>query len=324
MRDVFGEQQNDLFSLYSKNERYFLCKAIMAEKLIYRDYLGLDGYTFGTEIEYEGSKKRYVDKFIYDNYSDWESSFDGTLVLGGEVQSPILRDNIKCWRELKEVCSFLRECGAMTSERTGGHIHVGAHVLLDDVDAWIRFIKVYTVYENIFIRFFIGDGTCWRKNAEYYAKPIGDILYNNLFTYDRNLPIRFWQLPDKKYYAINFLNAREYNSLNVRNTLEFRSPNATLSEVIWQNNINTIGKLLKSSIKGDIDMDFIDYKLNNERVSFVLDMDRYFLLDVQGALELVDIIFDNNLDKVCFLKQYLKDNIVGDSFSFNKGKKLVK
>lgn len=324
MKGIFSESQNDLFSLYSENERCFLCKRILDGKLTYRDYLGLDGYTFGTEIEYEGKKKRYVDKFIYDNYSDWESSSDGTLVFGGEVQSPILRDKIKCWRELKEVCVFLRGCGAETSDRTGGHVHVGAHVLLDDAEAWLRFIKVYTVYENILIRFFTGDSSCWRGNAIYYAKPIGDILYNNLSTYNRDLPIRFWHLPDEKYCAINFLNASEYNSLNVRNTLEFRSPNATLSEIIWQNNINTIGKLLKSSIEGNIDMDFIDYKLNNERVSFFEDRERYFLLDVQGALELVDIIFDNNLDKVYFLRQYLKDNIGYGNTSFDRCKKLVR
>ena len=45
-------------------------------------------------------------------------------------------------------------------------------------------------------------------------------------------------------------------------------------------------------------------KLNSEIMSNIYD---YNILDIDGALELVDLVFDNNLDKLYFLRQYLKD-----------------
>ena len=37
------------------------------------------------------------------------------------------------------------------------------------------------------------------------------------------------------------------------------------------------------------------------------NLKRYKEIDLTGSLELADLIFDNNLDKINFLKQYLKD-----------------
>ena len=55
-----------------------------------------------------------------------------------------------------------------------------------------------------------------------------------------------------------------------------------------------------------IDEDFLDYKLEKEPTKFT---------DIAKALEVADIIFDNDLDKMYFLKQYRKD------FSFIEEKK---
>ena len=50
--------------------------------------------------------------------------------------------------------------------------------------------------------------------------------------------------------------------------------------------------------KKSLDEYFLDYKLEKEPDKFAL---------LSKALELADIIFDNDLDKMYFLKQYKKD-----------------
>ncbi len=55
--------------------------------------------------------------------------------------------------------------------------------------------------------------------------------------------------------------------------------------------------------KGLIDEELIDYKLNRGFSNITSD---------EKVLEFVDTIFDNNLDKLYFLKQYTK------SFNFDK------
>ena len=111
-----------------------------------------------------------------------------------------------------------------------------------------------------------------------------------------------------RYQAINFNNIDFYNfEKYTKNTIEFRSPNATTEEVVWQNNINTLSKLLLTSAGNLIDTEYLDYKLENE---FISPSSEYFLyneINLKNALEFVDIIFDNNLDKVYFLRQYLKE-----------------
>ena len=110
----------------------------------------------------------------------------------------------------------------------------------------------------------------------------------------------FMMLKHDKYQAVNF---RHYDTLK---TIEFRCPNGTLNPVIWQNNINTVTKLMLAARNKKIDEDFLDYKLEKEPDKFTL---------LPKALELADIIFDNDLDKMYFLKQYKKD------FSFIEEKK---
>ena len=73
---------------------------------------------------------------------------DSSLVNGGEVQSPKMIDDKECWAELKQVCDFLTSHNADTSKNAGGHIHIGAHVLGNELNAWKDFIKLYTAYEN--------------------------------------------------------------------------------------------------------------------------------------------------------------------------------
>lgn len=63
-------------------------------------------------------------------------------------------------------------------------------------------------------------------------------------------------------------------------------------------------------------------KLNSDRFSTLKFYDEIYL---EQALELCDMIFTNNLDKVNFLKQYLKSfKVSKNNNNYKKGPKLTK
>ena len=104
-----------------------------------------------------------------------------------------------------------------------------------------------------------------------------------------------YYLTNSKYMAVNF---RHFNTLG---TLEFRCPNASFNPIIWQNNVNLFFKMLRYASSSKFNGDFINEKINKLDSGVIYDE-----INVNDALELCDLIFDNNLDKVYFLRQYLK------------------
>lgn len=106
---------------------------------------------------------------------------------------------------------------------------------------------------------------------------------------------------------------------------EVRCFNGTLKPEIAQNNINLITKIVVAVVEGNIDKDYInaEYKrykkkrYNFDRFCAMLDteeeiaqynrlLDGFNKVKMEKALKLADMIFDNELDKYYFLKQYLK------------------
>lgn len=206
--------------------------------LEYRDTLSLpSNVTFGTEIEYEKIDYHIVDKFIDENYSSWYSDTDGSLNSGGEISSPILRDNLKSWNQLKSICDFLKNEKANADDMAGGHIHIGANVIGSNVEKWKKFIKFYIVYESIIFRFAYGDKVKSRKKLKRYAPPIADRLYKQLDKLNcaRDIDdIKNILYYSDRYQAINFSNISfsSLDSFEEDNTIEFRVPNGTIEEVI--------------------------------------------------------------------------------------------
>lgn len=310
-QEFISENRNDSFTslrgfdlqdLLVQTENYFL---------EYRNKLGLpDDLTFGTEIEYEGILKLFTDLFIKRNLKGWCSKSDGSLVSGGEITSPVMTDKVEYWGQLKKVCNYLTRRGADTSRNAGGHVHIGASTLGNDIAAWKQFLKLYTAYENVLFRFVYGDKISARKKLFRYASPIADSLYENLeqISCAKTLSDITLIVGGGRYQSLNFCNVKEHMSNgSTKNTLEFRCPNATTNAIIWQNNINTLAKMLVSAKKKVMNEEFLDYKLKHEFYTYSSHNYLYNIINLKSALEFVDLIFDNNLDKIYFLRQYLKD-----------------
>ena len=314
-------EKNDLFSNFNKEDLLTLLCEIESYILTYRNKLNLPpDLSFGIEIEYERIRKKVVDNYINKKHPTWDSKIDASLKFGGEVTSPILFDEKENWQELKQVCQFLQKHHANTLDNAAGHIHIGTHLIGNDVKAWQTFLKLYTAYESIIFRFAYGDKINARKKIFNYAEPISDMLYIKLLEIESAKDFKdiVSLLPRKeRRLAVNFENIDIFdpNEKIVKNTIEFRSPNATVDEIIWQNNVNTLTKMLLSCKKDLVDTDYVDYILRKEHLKFEQNKYLYQIINLKNALEFVDLIFDNNLDKVYFLKQYLKgfEEIIGDT-----------
>lgn len=311
-KDFISSNRNDSFVLLRGLDLQDLLIQTKHFLLEYRSQLDLsDDLTFGIEIEYEGIPKIMVDNFIKKNLNNWASEADGSLKSGGEIKSPIMCDNIKYWEELKRICDYLTKRKADTSHNAGGHIHIGAHMLGDDVKAWQHFLKLYIAYENVLFRFIYGDKISGRTQIFKYAPPIAHILHRNLIHINGAKTIDdIWQiLPIVKYQALNFghVNFSSLEDICYKNTIELRCPNATTNATIWQNNINAFSKMIICSKNKVMDEEFLDYKLNNEFYPYPYYEYLYNNINLKNVLEFVDLVFDNNLDKVYFLRQYLKD-----------------
>ena len=326
------EEIKDKFSALKGLDLLDLITYIENYDLDYRDTLNLNNnVTFGVEIEYERMIKALTDRFIIKNFKDWHSVVDESLKMGGEINSPIMRDEPHRWQELKKVCRYLKRRKVVTRCNAGGHIHIGAQILGSNHNNWRKFIKTYAIYEDILFRFLYGDKITARRGMRVYAPPVADrILFKikdinaakDLFELKPNLPIT------SRSQALNLTNIR-YDLLEgvarYKNTIEFRCPNATVEEVIWQNNINALTKLLIATTSPNFDEEFLDYKIENGEASSVYDYYTYNEVLLKKVLEFVDLIFDNNKDKIYFLRQYIKKfQEIGTSDIAFKAKKFIK
>lgn len=320
---------NDSFSGMNKSDLQELLLQLNTFYLEYRYFLGLESdLSFGAEIEYEDADISKVHSFVKNsmggvafdyngslfNKDLWFSKKDGSLHHGGEVVSPIMYDNKKYWLELKQICEFLKEIKATTHKECAGHIHFGANIFGNDYDSWRRFLKIYTIYENVLFRFGYGQHSSARRRIHYFSAPLANFLNSTKWQLDRAKKIEELSgiLPlNSKHHAINFRHVHFSDIDDVEgNTIEFRFLNGSTEECIWQNNINVLAKLILTAKNKNLDEDYLDALLRQQEMLYFTTStteihELYEKVCLKQALDFADLIFDNNLDKIYFLKQYI-------------------
>ncbi len=315
------EHHNDSFTSLKNEDLVTLLNQINDFNLSYRPTLSLkDKVTFGIELEEEGVGPNQVEWFLYLNHiKNWEADTDNSLKKPScEIKSPILHDQEADWKQLKKICMFLKRKGAISHRNAGGHLHIGTQILGLNWNYWENFLKLYTCYEPVLFRFGYGDKLTPREKLTHYANPRRTVvrqILRGLPQDHSNINLLFSPIASclrDHRGAIAFGSTSFYTSTPIEGkdkTIEFRFPNATTEEVIWQNNINTFCKMMTSCTQG-IDQDFLDYKLaklkEEEFPSYGNDPLVYQEIILKDALEFADLVFDNNLDKCYFLRQYFK------------------
>ena len=324
MINYITRDRNDKFSELDYYEREILLEQINNFYLTYRPNLELPDYlTFGIEIETEEINYDKVYDYLTKHFSDWDIKEDVSLITGIEAASPVLFDNRTSWDEIRHICEYFRKIKADTTGHAGGHVHISALPLEKNLEYWRKFIKLYAAYESVLWRFSVGDKNHMREGAYDWAPPIAEQIRRNINKINDIVFLKELKklIPTKtKKQAINFGNARVFAKSNSRvyrcfNTLEDRKGNATTNEVIWQNYVNTDAKLILAATSSLVDEEFLDYRIENNISTFedqgYRDFEDYSIHD---ALEFVDLIFDNNLDKVYFLRQYIRNYQTTDCY----------
>lgn len=295
----------------SEREKRYLIEETKETEFKMRDKINVDcEETFGVEVEFEGVKLNTI------KYGrNWDVKIDDTVTrsvdgykVGGEASSPILNDTEECWRDVEHLCSYLSKKGATVTSEVGGHIHIGSQALKNDPNNIRKLLKSWELFEPIIYSFSSGKDTCLRAAAKIHAKNISPILSrvrNSKNGYGSYRSYYDWLNFFKKYKlvkvcGINFSNYRGCEK-DVGNTIEIRCPNGTIDPVIWQNNINFFIKFMERCSRDNFDEEYIDYLLRLKN-----DLDFNSNVNFDSVIELVDLVFDNRLDKLMFLKQYLK------------------
>lgn len=309
----------DLQDLFYYIENYYL---ELRNRLGFNDYI-----TFGLELEFENAMRGRIENTLRENslYNTWQLGSDSSLEDGAEIDSPILKDTSNSWNDLKKVCSIVNE-NATIGPHSGGHIHIGTQVIGGKIESWLNFIKLWSIYENIIYRFVYGDFLIARSGMISFAEPMAKDLwidYQLLKEYDQlDRADIISKISHKRYQAVNFNNVNDFENTSNKNTIEFRCPNGTIDPVIWQNNVNLFVNMLLYSKSSRYNDDIIQNRRNINQDKYS-NLNWYGEIYLQQALELCDMLFTNNFDKVYFLRQYLKSFEIGNK-KLSKSKPFTK
>lgn len=240
-------------------DRKKLKERFLDENRNYTD-IGLDNkMTIGMEIESEGSMSEAIMKLGVIAQREhngetigWETEEDESLNNGVEVKSPILTDNKKDVEDIYIVCSILQECGNNTSERCGGHIHIGADYLKSK-EAYINLFEIWGNAEKIICKMSNETGSIPRIGLQEYAVPISPKLNEAIESETVNLEneedleqfiYKVQKVQGERYSGLNLLNIN-----NGKNTIEFRIPNGTINPDTWIENARLFGRIIQVSQK---------------------------------------------------------------------------
>ena len=302
MNEFVSLNSCDLFTKMNQQELEELKKQLFDYQLDYRSNLGFHhDVTFGIEIEAEYQQKReYPYELIPFLQKNWRLDSESTLENGDEIISPILRDEISSWNDLKQVIEIMKQYYEI-HQTCGGHIHIGTQILGETKLNWQNFCKLWSAYEKVIYRFTDGEYLKTRMYGCNYAKPLAKAI--QYYKKDNHYNMQGLFSKDK---AVSFKKVKSFQE-EKNNTIEFRCPNGTLEATIWQNNINFFVRFLNYCKDYNFDYDTVD-----KREREITDYKNYHSIYFEEALELADLIFYNNLDKVNFLRQYLKDGTISD------------
>ncbi len=309
-----------------------LFRIINNQDMIYRNTLNSDlkKLTFGIELEFANLTKSDIAKLISkgrfalplfaverkQNMEDfWTYKEEFSIKGGAEIVSGILSDESKSWQEIKLMCRNIKNNGGIIDYRCASHFHIGAHIFGTKLEYWKTFLKLWLLYEPVLYHFYSNKDDKIRDNILKYAKSIRikeviEIINNTnsinnliepiclaLLDNNENSCYKFYSLA---LHRIKYLKTRKEKG----NTLEVRIPNGTLDEVVWQNNINLVVKIISSIINKEIDKDYINYQFKHNKL--INDDSIYNEYNLEQALLFCDLVFQNDIDKYNFIKQYCK------------------
>lgn len=271
-----------------------LIERAIFDELPYRLDLKIDK-PFGLEIEAGllNSRDRY---FIIDNnlrklgyQRNTDSSVGGEFPL--EIQTPVLDSTRDTWETLDLFSKRMKEC-KIDFSRAAFQVNMDIHLSYEEIYYFMLFFRTF---ENIIYRF----STSFRYDLRdmYRAQSLGKFF--KISGNDLMRESNFLNLINTKKYAISFKYKDNTKVGFPPNIVEFRTPNGCDDAWMWQNYINTFFCLCEYI--RFLDRNEINYSLCKGEV----EDNPWHKLWLDDAVYFANLIFNDDLDKVYFLKQYI-------------------
>lgn len=302
-------KNNTYLSKLTKKELQALLLYLENYQIAYKDSLGFpESLSFGIEVEFSNAPLALVRNLVqntpplkgYLPMTDISvCEIKDNLEIGGEVSTSIMHDTKEEWQNLCTLLTLLKSLNATITDKCSTHIHIGSQILGYGPENILRFLKVWTVFENIIYKFSI-NGTFPRSGILEYASPIRPLYNAKGFRYSSLRNLCF-----DKSKGLNLKNYYPTKEEEVNNTLEIRTPNGTLNPIVIENNVNFFLSLLNFATSNLYDDTIFDDILKK---GLPQDFSSYFQINLRQALILADLIYSTLEAKLDFLKVYLKDS----------------
>ena len=270
--------------------------------------------TIGFEIEFD---KLEYDKFktlmliiekednqIYNLIKDWKVEKELSLPEGAEAVSPILRNYINSWKQLKCMLEIVKNAKTSLNEKCGGHIHIGADILSYDSKKWNYFWKMCSVSQPILYKIANEEGKIIRKSSVKFAKQNQD-MFNNLIKNggvnikgEEDLKLLVKQFCTDKNVAINLKNV----GTSYKNTIEFRMSNQTFNFNEVVNNARLYLKMVDTSVRMVDEKGYKEKEFNKFLNNSMSEKDL--------LINFLNVIFEDDNEKKIYIKRWekIKDN----------------
>lgn len=285
--------------------------------------------SFGLEIEFAGIEFykifKYIDTYINKiennsafeyriwniiNESTVEKIIDGKTI-GGEIVSPILYNDEEFWKSIEKITRMFNLSKFYFSEDCAFHVHFGeknfrhlnakTSYMLCNPKFISNVFKMWMIFEDIIYRMCYGTKLQERPKIMKYAKPTGKLIYEKMnFEYDEEQIMEF--VSEYRKDKDNGLNLKNLKYLS-KKTIEIRCPNPMETKFLIQNTIRFLARLLQYCDSTEFDDEKIKHYINNY---IPMNIEDFKKEKYEKAKDLADMIYDNELDKMYFMKQYLK------------------
>lgn len=340
-KNYFNLYDNSAYALMNDTEKMLLLDYLKTYHINFRHKLKLQPNSkFGIEIEFDDNNHDYslqnYNEWFQTIFSNHENFVNKNIWFNNgwrikeelykirEFSSPVFDDSYDSYLQIKKIYQLLNKKDIKTSNQCALQVSISAQVFKHDPKRFINFLKLYCVFEDVLFRFGLMGDEELRPLADTHAKNISVRCLNYLkkknrlneiitdfnsfitnITYARYLFDKF--LSDKTS-SLSFADLNLFDNSENYNRVEFRFPNATLDYLLVQNTINTLVKLAECNAENSL------IKYYEEQYIKLLDIHHYnkkslsnkpneISGDINKILALGDIIFDNNLDKLNYLKQ---------------------
>ncbi len=280
-------------------------------------------------------------RYLYDSYNSFYTNDEGTC--DAEIATPPLSNTEYNWKMFAKAYEMISSNGARITENTSSHVHISSD-LIDSNNKLITFLKLAFTFEDIIFKFGYGYQNNPRKYLLADKRIVYAALLSSeeISSYLNVLTNCDYSSPYFKSSLINLKTAKRLNYINFKyfdiekfikdsskeDHIEFRNFNGTLYPEIAQNNINLTANIIESISNNRIDLELLDklyieelnkkkkydnvikntivYLYKDSRKEYNELLNSYSIPNINKAILFADMIYEKEIDKLYFLKQYLK------------------